>query len=288
MEGEFPDPLGWIKVGLQKARHGELSIDDLSIPTLPGLLNLAGFSEIKGPLRITWRCCGIYEVKVSGGGLIAERPSEPTKVIASSFDHYRAGLGSESILTPGPPFNPLSWEPITFQPRETPGRCVELRGEVLCLPIALPWSPSRGDVELLRPSLIGRGPLVLGLLRSQEEGDLYSLGYGLRAWSGSDATAILTPDAATIVLTDELKLRTGLYDMDSSILYPLMFIRVRLRPGDKVEANAITLRGPRATSIISPRPLEVEVQEGRLRLRSDGSVFLVNGGEVLAFRALIE
>ncbi|MGC9209659.1 MAG: hypothetical protein ACP5FT_00065 [Acidilobus sp.] len=288
MQSRLPDPLGWVELGLQIAHRGNLAQEDLAIPTLPGLLNLAGVQEIGGQLRITWTCCRLYEVKVQGGGPMAEVPAEPTRKVASSIGPYQAGLKVDALLSPGNPFNPLSWEPIAFQPLMTRGLCVTLDDQTLCLPKAPPWSPALGDVEILRPTRTGLGRLELGFLRTQDEGQVYSLGRGLRAWVGDAASAVITPSSATILLKGALTFVTNLFDISSSVLYPLKFIDLRLRPGDKASVNAITLRGPRAVSIVSPEPFDLEVGEGRLTLTGSGPLFLVDGGEVLAFRVLLE
>ncbi|MCG2875008.1 MAG: hypothetical protein L7H09_06980, partial [Acidilobus sp.] len=111
---DFPDPLRWITLGQEKAKDGRLSEEDLAIPTMPGLLNLAGVREVRGPYKLRWTCCGLYEVLVNGGGNVAEVPREPALDFAVNYESYTAGRGAEALLEDGLPFNPLAWEPQVF------------------------------------------------------------------------------------------------------------------------------------------------------------------------------
>ena len=282
------DPLGWARAGEALARSGRLGQEELSNPTVPGLLNLAGVREIDGPLRLTWRCCGIYEVLVSGGGSAAEVPAGPSLRAPFTYEQYPAGRGSEALLGPGTPLNPLSWEPTALVPRQAAGPCVELDGKTLCVPRALPWSPARDETQRLPGAKVRRGPLGLGFVQLAEEGDFISFGQGLRAWVGTHAVAAMTDLTATLIPIGEVELRTGLYDVDASILYPLRFVRVRLRPGDVVEANVVVLRGASAVSMVSPRPFRLQVSDGVVTVKADDAIYVAQGGEVQAFRALLE
>ncbi len=288
MTAELVDPLGWVRMGAALARSGSLGQDELYMPTVPGLLNLAGVREVGGPIRVTWRCCGIYEVQVGGGGSVAEVPAGPSPRLPLTYDPYPAGRGSEGLLGSGPALNPLSWDPSSFTPRTTSGLCAELEGMTLCLPRALPWSPAREEKFYLRGAKVKKGPLNLGFIQVTEDGDIVSLGQGLRAWVGAHAVAALTDQTATLIPLGPLELRTGLYDVDVSMLYPLRFMRVRLRPGDFVEANALVLRGASAVSIVAPRPFGLQLSDGHARLEADDVIYVTQGGEIQAFRSLLE
>ncbi len=288
MKVELVDPLGWVRRGYEIAGSGSLTEDDLSLPTVPGLLNLAGYREIRGSINITWRCCGIYEILVNGGGSVAEVPREPTLHIGETFRPYPAGKGSEDLLGQGPPVNPFSWDPLTFTANSSGGLCAEVGGKNLCIRRAMPWSPARGEMIYLKGAKVRRAPLRVGFMQTSEEGDLMSLGRGIRAWVGESAAAALSESIASVIPTDGLEFRTGLYDLEASLLYPLRFLRIRLRPGEAVEANAIVLRGDSAVSLVSPAPFRLSLQDGYIKIEAQNIVHLIEGGEVQAFRGLLE
>jgi len=287
---DFPDPLRWIRLGQEKAKDGRLSEEDLAIPTMPGLLNLAGVREVRGPYKLRWTCCGLYEVLVNGGGNLAEMPREPALDFAVNYESYTAGRGVEALLEDGPPFNPLAWEPQVFVDHSEVGLCFTLEDRSLCLPKALPWSSAQ-QVSRLEPKPLGQEKLKVGFLELDHNGTLESLGRGLRAWVGKEVSAAVSEAGATLILKEDVvNMRTGLFDVMASVLYPLRFVSFRLRPGSSLTTNVLTLKGPTAVSIVSPNPFKALIKDGSLTIEAPrGSLlYVVEGGEVQAFRTLLE
>jgi len=287
---DFPDPLRWIRLGQEKAKDGRLSEADLAIPTMPGLLNLVGVREVRGPYELRWICCGLYEILVNGGSNVAEMPKEPALDFAVNYESYVAGRGVEALLEDGLPFNPFAWEPRVFVDHSEVGLCFTLEDRSLCLPKALPWSSAQ-QVSRLEPKPLGNEKLKVGFLELDHSGILESLGRGLRAWVGKEVSAAVSEAGATLILREEaVNMRTGLFDVMVSVLYPLRFVSFRLRPGSSLTTNVLTLKGPTAVSIVSPNPFKALIKDGSLALEAPrGSLlYVVEGGEVQAFRTLLE
>lgn len=278
-------------MSLQRLRA--LGVEHYSIPSLPALLNLVGIYEVEGSLDLLWTCCGLYEVKVGGGGLRSELPAEPTRSPGMQVSPSSLGLGLENLLGSGRPVNVYSWSPLALVSDEIvkAGNCIRTDEGVFCRPEGNPWSPLRDPKIYDIVGLSGPGKeATIGHLVLVDMREFSTLG-GFTIIEGAQASGAGLGSSWTLRLNGCAMAKHNHYDVAADVLYPFMFYRTRLRPGDKITVNSIALYFNRPLAISSPKPLTLTFRPGELELcpsKEGQEVMITEGSEVEAFRLLLE
>lgn len=267
-------------------------------PRIPGIQAVmlsegAESIEYEGLAGLDWECCGLYTIRVNGGGLRAEEPLEPTRSLKAPlgrFEPWRCPLeyparGVGKVLV-----NPLGWRPVAPRIGVRGTTCIEAGGievgliqlEPLAtgLPSRCVRARSEGAVELL-----GLGPH-----RLEFRGRLWSYGV-MRVVEGTSGLAAESRGAAALDAGDGVSIRLGFYDYEAYLLYPLHYRLVgRVRAGDRIEVEALSIyvRGPGGgLGLSSINGLKATMAPGRIEVEG-GSLTVTLGSETIAYRALIE
>ncbi|MFN4045727.1 MAG: hypothetical protein ACK4H7_00095 [Acidilobaceae archaeon] len=293
VEGWGPD---WVNLVREKLG----GLDLLRVPGAPIILYYMGLDdiEIPGAPRLTWDHLGVYEVKVNGGGLIASTPLEPFKSIVftvkrlnlealleSLREYY--GEGVEGL------FNPLGWRlssPLIVEGGSGPPPCYNVGGYSIFTPNIEPLhsksSAKCGSLTLSR----GLARIAFGPFSVELEGSSGFSG-GLTVFQGRGFVAAYSQGALTLVGDGpvELEFKHVYYDYSISYLGALTFQDIRIEGNEAIESNAVSVKGPRGSiAIASPGGLRVEAEKGRLKVYSKGELSASNGGELEAFKLLLE
>ncbi|MDM7275941.1 MAG: hypothetical protein P3X22_007525 [Thermoprotei archaeon] len=291
VEGWGPD---WVE-----AVRGKLgSLDLLRVPGAPIILYYMGLNsiEIPGAPSLTWDHLGLYEVKVNGGGLIASTPLKPLKnivftvkqlnleaLLESLREYY--GEGVEGL------FNPLGWRlssPLIVEGGSGPPPCYNVGGYALFTtniePLHSKSSARCGSLTLSR----GLVKISLGPFAVELEGSSGSSG-GLTVFQNSEFVAAYSQGVLTLLGDVELEFKHVYYDYSISYLGALAFHDTRIEDNETLESNAVSVKGPRGSiAIASPWGLRVEAGRGSLRISSKEGLSASNGGELEAFKLLLE
>ncbi|MEB3860050.1 MAG: hypothetical protein LRS43_02440, partial [Desulfurococcales archaeon] len=297
-----PDWAGFARELLSRGSGKEI----LKYPGLQPVLERMGVKELaveEVELGTLWDFRGIASIVVNGGGPLSEEPlGLSTRVIAplrsispwkgirellETLQGFRQPAGRGGLYY----LNILGWRPILPITGPDPPSCRRLgdisAGVLDAPPLGFQEASERcqglgysktfssltlGDNVELRVSGEGsRGPLFT---------IIESSGFHLVAtrW------AALARGEGTITVA------YGMLDPEIAVLFPLHYRSLgRLRGELNISGLSVVIRGSRSTiSVSSPTGFEARLYRGRAEISFKNTLSLVVGGEVQAYRTLIE
>ncbi|MCE4602356.1 MAG: hypothetical protein F7B18_04150 [Desulfurococcales archaeon] len=272
-----------------------LAGEGLDLPGIQAVLLSRGSSEMEhsGVEGLNWECCGLYMVRVNGGGIRAEEPVPPSRSVTAPLnwlDPWRCPLDVPGDRVEGVIVNPLGWRPLTPRLGVQGTSCIEAGGI---------------KVGLLHLEPLGMGsPSKCITARPEGRVDSFRMGHHRvwhdgRIWSHGTVSIIVGPSGIVAgsrgSLISEpgggLAVDLGFYDYDVYILYPLHYrLLDRVRRGDRIEVEALSihLKGPGGgLGLSSPWGLKATLYPGRVEVEAK-NLALITGSESLAYRALLE
>lgn len=276
--------------------------DPLRIPGLQQVLLLAGVGEVDLPgyPGLNWTCCGIYTVKVNGGGLESEAPVEPDTRYYNDplpgFDPWRgleklaSQLSSEAVEAY---VNPLSWNPYTpiklGRIEEGPPGCIYDQDEDVALADSAPPSLRASSATSCRR--VRHGSAVeprLGAFKVNTKG--YEAGRGVYYVEAGECSGYILGGSLLAEGGCSLTIESPYYDYNVSIMYPGARYTVRVAGGGAVigpvPAAAIGLW--ESIAVASRNGVTIEVKPGRLTVSSQGTLRATVGGYKAAYRVFVE
>lgn len=252
--------------------------------------------EAPGVPGLTLSCCGIYRVRVNGGGPLAYLPKPPAGSLVAPVDKIAPWRGleelaswlrlpSEKVLV-----NPLSWPLLT--PAVSPGsrggpRCITLAGYTLTPP---PLTPLRGTplVSCSTPTP-GTPVEAVELAGFRVRGPWRRA--GLQVFYLGDCRAYASREWLVAMEPCQLEVETGIYDYEAQILYAGVLHGGRIGAQGSLgpfQALSIGSGEDGFLAIASPEGVRVEFEPGKLVVEARGPLRLAPGGGLTAARLLAE
>lgn len=283
--------------------YTNLEATDLArIPGAQQLLLLAGRRELqaRGLPGLDWSCCGIYRVRVNGGGLEAELAAEPDtgyyREPVQGFDPWSAleelgeWLGvelAERIV------NPFSWNPLTPAILRGldmgPPGCIYDADWDVSLAFKLP-PPMRAS-RIVKCSRSRRGETTsidvngfhIDVRAHRMAGGVYGLEHG-------DCHGYFHQGALYLEGECALELKTPYYDHKVTILYPgsLYTTRIMGSPHTIGPVPAVSVGLWRSISLASRHGLTITIGKGRVGVDVRGSLRIAASGPKATYRLLLE
>ncbi len=269
-------------------------------PRLPGLQGVLLSESITGVESggfpgLDWECCGIYTIKVNGGGSASEEPVEPPRrVIAplEDLDPWKCSVGLGDTVRGY--LNPLGWRPILPAPGVSFSTCISVSETPVGVPRLEPLSmePQAPGAKCVEGRRIDGKPPRIGLTRVLFQGEGRTYGT-LEAVIGGDGWIVAdSRQAARVSGSSGLDLELDFYDYQVYVLYPLHYrLLTRIRKGDREEvtAHSIVVKGPRGSiGLSSPQGVKAVLEPGRITIEEPRDLAIVSGSETLSYRALLE
>ena len=282
---------------LEYASKGDL------VPGLQPFYLLSGKDSLgaEGIPNITWTCYGNYEVKINGGGLLAENPIPPP------LDYYTNPLPAITPWESLSPLNetleedvekpvivnPLSWDPLA--PVILEGGGVGPPGCVTDEANSYYW----GRLDPLRAVRI----VECARLRFKKTPEQVRLGHLNLAMTGESLRAnnleivragdcIIARAGSALTVRGECKLRfeTDLWEYKVGILYPSCYNSIRIAGERRVigPVPALTVGLNSHVSMASRRGVKAVIEPGLVEVEVRGSLRLTLAGEAGAYRLFLE
>ncbi len=273
------------------------------IPGLQPLYLLYGKDnlEASGVPSVTWTCHGDYEVRINGGGLLAENPvpppldyyTEPLPAIApwGSLATLNDVLGEdleEPVIV-----NPLSWDPLTP---------VALKGSIEGPPGCVTDGANSyywGRLDPLRAVKTAKcarlrakktpEPVRLGHLSLATTGESYGANNLEVARTGNCIIA-RAGSAITVQGDCRLTFETSLWEYRVGILYPSCYHTIRIAGERRVigPVPALVVGLSSHVAMASRRGVKAVIEPGLVEVEVRGSLRLALAGEAGAYRLFLE
>ncbi len=278
------------------ARGGK-GVPLLSYPGLQSRMLLEGIREITvegWETGLDWTCCGLYAVRVNGGGLESEEPVPPARSVTASLGTISPWSGLEALgewmggslqeaLT-----SPLAWpnvSPLMINGDNGPPGCLRYEEHALIPPSTLPSLRPVRPTRCQRPVPGQEGETRLGPFRLSIRGRRASRGVYVL---GGECEGVVWRDMLRLQGACTVRIASPFYDYALEALYPGVYRYSHVRGGFQGEYHAVSIGLSSRLALASRTGFGLRISPGLLEVEVRGSLVAGIGGPLAAYRILLE